>query len=328
MTVPGPRTLPDLGSLPSGRWVVAVSGGLDSVVLLHALRFGCGGASLVVAHLDHRMRPGSADDALWVGGRCRAWQLPLISRSLPEPPGDEASARAARYRFLSHVLEEAEAEAVLTAHHADDQAETVLFRVARGTGLKGLGGIAPVRGRIHRPLLSRTRDELEAYALRFRLSWRTDPTNRSMAYARNRIRHEVLPVLETVLGRDVRSSLARLARNARRAEEESAALESVAFARVLRGGPGRMEWPVDVVSRWPPALRRRLLRRAAERLGAYPSEAATAGAVDAMTTLVPGQGIDLGGGLRLERRAGTWTLETSRSVAAGVGPRRGGTDDG
>jgi len=282
----------------------------------------------VAAHLDHGMRPGSADDARWVAGLCRAWQVPLISRRLSEAPGDEASARAARYGFLSRASEESEADAILTAHHADDQAETVLFRVVRGTGLRGLGGIAPARGRLHRPLLSRTRRELEAYARRNRLSWRRDPTNRSMAHARNRIRHEVIPVLETVLGRDVRPSLARLARNARRAEEESAALEAVAFREVLRGGPGRMEWPVDVVSRWPVALRRRLLRRAAERLGGYPSEAATAGAVDAMGALTPGQGVDLGGGLRLERRAGTWTLRAPEDAEVAIGSPRGEPDHG
>ncbi|HSM03722.1 MAG TPA: tRNA lysidine(34) synthetase TilS [Longimicrobiales bacterium] len=308
-----PETLPDLGALPSGPWVVAVSGGMDSVVLLHALRFGAPGAPLVAAHLDHAMRPGSRADARWVAGLCRAWDVNLVAERLGAPPGGEAAARKARYRFLSSVADTTGARAVLTAHHADDQAETVLFRVVRGTGVKGLGGIAAVRGRLHRPLLARTRAELGVYARHHRLSWRSDPTNACMDHTRNRIRHRVLPALESILGRDVRASLARLARNARRADEELAALEEVAFESVLRSaGARRMEWAAEAVAEWPAPLRRRLLRRAAERLGGYPTEAATRVAEEAFGRLAPGQGVDLGGGFRLELRAGTWTLDAPR----------------
>src|SRR5690606_15955834 len=114
-------------------------------------------------HFDHAMRPGSGADAQWVAGLCRAWDVPLAAARAEDPPRSEAAARELRYAFLHAAAERFAAETLVTAHHADDQAETVLFRLARGTGLAGLAGIPERRGIIARPLLAFTRGELAAY---------------------------------------------------------------------------------------------------------------------------------------------------------------------
>jgi len=195
------------------RLLVAVSGGLDSVVLLYLLRHSEPPAGrIAAAHFDHAMRPGSAADAQWVRGLCTAWDVPLEVGRADHPLRAEADARDARYRFLRSAARRAGAPLILTAHHADDQAETVLFRVLRGTGLKGLAGIRDRAGSVARPLLPFWRAELAAYARDAGLAWREDPTNRTLSPRRNRIRNDLLPRLERDVSPGARRSLVRLAR--------------------------------------------------------------------------------------------------------------------
>lgn len=308
------------------------------MALLRDLRFrvrpaGRRGASppLVVAHLDHGMRPGSAADARWLLGVCRAWNLPLVVDRPSPTPRTEEEARVARYAFLEAVRSRTDAAAILTAHHADDQAETVLFRILRGTGVTGLQGIPPRRGSILRPLLSVTREDIEGYVRRHGVPHRVDPTNRSPRFTRNRIRHEVIPILERSGVPGLRGNLVRLATNARHAEVERDALESVAFRALVRAPhPGRREWEVAEVAGWPEALLRRLLRRSARELGVSMSFASTAAGVSAITRLRPGQGVDLSGGLRLTRGTATWILtrpgpEVREEVRLRRGEARSGT---
>jgi tRNA(Ile)-lysidine synthase len=292
---------------------------MDSMALLWDLSLGPAagvnageGRELIVAHLDHGMRPGSAADAGWLSGICRAWGLRLVRRRLRRAVVSEEEARVARYDFLEEVRRTAGAEAILTAHHADDQAETVLFRVLRGTGVAGLQGIPARRGVIHRPMLHRTRKEIEGFVGHHRVPFRLDPSNRSRRFARNRIRHDVIPVLEAQGVGEVSRNLLRLARNARRAEEERKALEQVAFQAVLRSPrESRRQWAVSAMAGWPEALRRRLLRSAARSLGASLSSASTEVGVRAMASLRAGQGVDLSGGIRLSRGRDEWVLQAS-----------------
>jgi len=212
------RALGDLvGDPVAGRMVVAFSGGLDSCVLLHLLRFGAtGDAEILVAHFDHAMRRESAADADWVRGLCQAWGLAVTIARAEATLTSEDTARVARYDFLERVRAEEGGGRLLTAHHADDQAETVLFRVLRGTGIEGLSGIPTSREPgIIRPLLGFWREELEAYAGAVGLSWRDDASNADLGYARNAIRGSLLPLAETHVARGARRALVRLAGIAR-----------------------------------------------------------------------------------------------------------------
>lgn len=332
----GTSGLVDTTGLPEGPWLVAASGGMDSMALLRDLRFprvregGLLRPDLVVAHLDHGMRPGSAADARWLAGVCRAWELSLVSRRLASAPTSEEEARVARYAFLEEVRQSTGARAVLTAHHADDQVETVLFRILRGTGLSGLRGIPARRGNIHRPLLHRTRAEIARYVRAHGVPHRVDPTNASPRYTRNRIRHAVIPALEAQGLPQVRRSVLRLARNARRAEAEREALERVTFDSLIEAPTaGRREWSVAQVADWPGALHRRLLRSAAGTLAVSLSGASSRAGLQAMASLGPGQGVDLSGGLRLSRSRDRWILQRSQprmceEVEVGTGEPRVG----
>jgi len=158
--------------------LVALSGGLDSVVLLHLLRFGKGlpPVRLQAAHFDHRMRADSGSDAEWVKGLCQAWDVPLHLGLADAISASEEEAREKRYEFLLGVKDEVGARWLLTAHHADDQAETVLFRIFRGTGLPGLAGIPRRRSPgVFRPLLPFSREALEGYASCHGIRHRQDP---------------------------------------------------------------------------------------------------------------------------------------------------------
>jgi tRNA(Ile)-lysidine synthase len=284
--------------------VVALSGGLDSVVLLHLLRFPLGDRAgpLAAAHLDHRMRPDSDADARWVQGLCRAWDVPLEQGRADPPPRSEAEARHARYAFLHQAAERGAPHAiVVTAHHADDQAETILFRLARGTGLRGLRGIAPRRGRVVRPLLPFARADLEAYALEVGLAWRTDPTNLDLRYARNRIRHAVLPELERARPGATRA-LATLASQARAAEAAlDGVLDRLEGEVVLASGDTGATLARPGLLAYHPHLQARLLRRLLRRYGAAPGRAGTRAALEFITTGSSGGSVDLPAGVRLER---------------------------
>ena len=218
---------------------VALSGGADSVLLLSLLREWQPkyGYRLSAAHLNHMLRGEESDrDEAFVRAVCEKWSVPLRVERIPvagaAAPGEsvEMAARRIRYAFLDEAAMDFDAGAgtggflIAMAHTMSDQAETVLYRLARGSGLKGAGGIPPKRDRVIRPLCELTREDVEALCRERGLDYVTDSSNASDLYARNRIRHQVLPALRRVHPGAV-ESLDRFAGNAR---EDDALLEGLA----------------------------------------------------------------------------------------------------
>jgi tRNA(Ile)-lysidine synthase len=306
--------------------VVAFSGGLDSLVLLHLLRFtpGLDRGELVAAHFDHRMREGSAHDAAWTQGVCRAWGVPLHRGAAETPPSDEAGARDLRYKFLESVRESVGGGVVVTAHHADDEVETVLFRLLRGTGPDGLQGIPEWREPgVGRPLLPFRRQELARYAETSALRPREDPSNRSPAFTRNRIRHQLLPLLETLHPGAWRS----LRRGAELAAERRRAMDHLLqphLAAVLAEGEGEtLRLHRQRFLDRPPEVQAELLRRLVDSLGTRFSRRATAAALSFMGRGTSGRSVDLPGGILLSRDFGWLILERRRGRESESGTEGG-----
>lgn len=175
-----------------GKYVVAVSGGVDSMVLLHLLR-AKPGLDLVVAHFDHGIRPDSAADRKLVEKTAKGLDLPFIYKEARlGPDTSEAKARDARYAFLRKVLKDTDSSAIVTAHHQDDVLETAIINLLRGSNRKGLTSLAS-RNDVERPLLNIPKHDLIAYAKDQGLVWREDSTNQDTDYLRNYVRHQLLP---------------------------------------------------------------------------------------------------------------------------------------
>lgn len=313
------------------RIVVALSGGRDSTTLLHLLRFPLAdhGLELTAAHFDHRMRAGSAGDADWVRGICRAWGVPLMEDAA-EAGGlrSEADARDARYAFLLKVRDVTGAECVVTAHHADDQAETVLFRAVRGTGIRGLSGIRLSRDDgVLRPLLHATADDLGRYARRHRLRWREDPSNLDTAFSRNALRHSVLPVIERHVAPGVVRALTGLAEQAAVWDETLTGLAELSLeALTVYDDDARVVLDAGRLHGLPETSRAEVIRAASARLGHRLSRAGTRLAVEVSSPNFPTGGCDLGGGIHLSVQYEEVVIEIARpapptealEVSAGV----------
>lgn len=174
-----------------GRYVAAVSGGVDSVSLLRLLQ-DQPGVELVVAHFDHGIRPDSELDRHFVQALAEGYGVPFVFDEGRLGAGaSEAAARQARYEFLHKVRQASGAGSVLTAHHRDDALETAIINLLRGSGRKGLSALGNQPG-VERPLLHVSKADLREYAKREGLEWREDSTNRDEAYLRNYVRHQLL----------------------------------------------------------------------------------------------------------------------------------------
>jgi len=305
-----------------GPLIVGVSGGIDSLVLLHVLirlapRWGL---QLFAATFDHRLRgEESQSDLIAVQTIGQAWGVPVISgsedvlaRAQAWRLNLEAAARRARYRFLAATADEVEAKTIAVAHHQDDQAETVLMRLIRGTGLDGLRGMLPRTSvpetnrsdlTLIRPFLSLSRAQISAYAYDHQIEPRYDPSNEDTRYTRNRIRHAILPLMET-LNPEVKSALARLAETAC---DDYAALITLA-------PPVHMTFEGASISREafltsPPAGAALSLRRAAEAVRPE-VELSFARLGQIRSWIIRGKNgeQDLSGGLRIGQREGQITI--------------------
>lgn len=183
--------------------IVAVSGGIDSVVLLHLLVTHTD-RPLVVAHVDHGMRSDSGEDELFVSNLAKQYGLPYASTRLGlNATASEETARVARYEWLERIRREYDAGAIATAHHEDDVFETILINLTRGTGWRGVCSLRQTKLRT-RPLLGHSKAWIIDYALTHELSWREDSTNESLRYLRNRIRHGVIPRLTSKQRQELR----------------------------------------------------------------------------------------------------------------------------
>lgn len=220
----------DLNKFFQKRICVAVSGGVDSVSLLHYLktREGEYGYSLCAAHCEHGIRgEESLADMRFVEELCKAWDVPLFrffencpERAKREKESLETAARRFRYECFSSLVENDKADFIALAHHLNDDAETVLFRLARGTSLSGVGGMSELNGFLLRPFLDWTRVEIVNYAKENQLFWREDKTNFEKDATRNKLRLEVFPKLEEA----VSGAAENIARFAALASEDDALL--------------------------------------------------------------------------------------------------------
>lgn len=294
--------------------LIGVSGGRDSVALLHAL-MASGFRKLIVCHLDHGLRAESAEDARFVRKLARGFKLPCViqredvgARAKRRKQSLETSAREARYEFFACVAAKRKCARLFLAHHADDQVETLLFNLLRGSGAAGLGGMSActtrtIRGvalTIHRPLLGVWREEIDAYVAAHAIEFREDASNVDPRHTRNRLRHELLPAIERAFGRDVRRALWRTAEILR---AESEVLDSM-----LPSGSDESTLALSTLRVLPIGLLRRRLH-AWLRAQGVPQVGFEE--VERIRSLLDGgrAKVNLAGGWHARRRAGRLFLE-------------------
>jgi len=292
--------------------LAACSGGADSLALAAALahegpRCGLRAGGVTV---DHGLQAGSAAVATEVTGVLTGLGLePVVCLRVgvsrePGHGGPEAAARTARYAALADAAHRTGAAAVLLAHSRDDQAESVLLGLARGSGARSLAGMPECRGVYRRPLLGVASATLRATCTALGLRPWEDPQNADPAYARARVRHQALPALEAALGPGVAEALARSARQFR---ADAELLEDLAALQAEQVRCDDGSWEADRLAALPDALRNRVLRQAAVAAGCPPG-ALTAGHVEALAALITSwrgqRWTDLPGGVRGMRQHG------------------------
>lgn len=325
------RTLRERALLSRGeRVLVACSGGPDSAALLHVLRRLAPSLELDLhaASVDHGVRPDAAREVELAGALAASLRVPFTPLAITVPregASAQAKARVARYAALFEHAARVGASALAVGHTLDDQAETVLLGLARGSGARSLSGMAPRRGLWRRPLLAVRRTTTEAACAALGLQPWSDPTNDPAsvphgqeAPLRSRVRHDVLPVLTSVLGPGVPEALARTAELLRDDADVLDLLAADLLERARDGtGPGDPTGlDVEVLADAPDALRRRALREAIVAAGSPAGSVhrVHVEAVDALLTRWTGQGpITLPGGVRASRTYGRLTFVTATS---------------
>lgn len=268
------RLAADYQMFPSGSHVlVACSGGGDSMCLLTLLwnLRKTLGITLSAAHFNHQLRPEAAEEEEFVHSWCAKQGIPCVigtenvaAQATQTGRGLEETARALRYAFLERTRCDLAAHRIATAHHAQDNSETLLLHLMRGSGLRGLGGIPPVRGNIVRPLLTAQRSELRSYLTRHHIPYVEDASNLDIRYARNFIRHEILPLLEQ---RNPNLN-ARLWESACQFRQEDAYLEKQAQRLLthLHQMPDGVALPCAVLTQAPEVLALRAVQQLAQAL--------------------------------------------------------------
>jgi tRNA(Ile)-lysidine synthase len=309
------------------RVVAAVSGGVDSVVLLHLLagdrmRLQL---DLVVAHFNHQLRGPEADaDEQFVSALAgklgldfRAGRGDVRSRARDRRTGIEETARELRYGFLQEVCRETGAGRIATGHNADDNAETMLLHLFRGAGVRGLAGIPIQRndGLIIRPLLFATRNEIAAYAVEQGITFREDSTNADDDRARNVIRHHILPVARSRVQPGVVRTLLRTAEVFRELDSYLAQIARTGLDQVIiRRTDEEVHLSLPILLSFPRAIRQYLIMHVAETTTGLRLRSDRVNAVLAMTGQQPGRRISLGCGWEVIRERDTLCLLATRST--------------
>jgi tRNA(Ile)-lysidine synthase len=294
------------------RHLVGVSGGVDSRVLLHLLPM-IGFRDLVVCHLNHNLRGAeSLADSKFVRRLTHRLGLPFYTdtvAALPETGSLEAAAREARLQFYAGAAEKFSTSSLFLAHHADDQIETFLFNLFRGTGTIGNAGIKPESQitigsqtlLIRRPLLQVWKDEIRGFAAAFRLKFREDSSNVSRQMTRNRIRHDLIPEIEKLMGRPIKRPLLRTI--------ELAATESEFLRSLVPEMQSQAELDTRELRKLPLAIQRRTFRG---WLRHHEIKDCGFDQIEAVRSLLDGgriAKINLPGGVHCRRRAGRLFLE-------------------
>ena len=291
--------------------LVAVSGGADSLALAQATLVECAPLAIkaVAVTIDHQLQEKSADQAAKVEKQLRAmgFQDVVVAKvKVSLESGLEAGARSARYEALQRIAAEKNAVRVLLGHTRDDQAESVLLGLARGSGTRSLSGMAIENGIYLRPLLSLTRTQTEEACTEAGIEFWNDPHNENHEFSRVRVRREVLPVMEEQIGPGIAAALARSASLLR---DDADALDAITSAEISRHNLKDLD--CSALEHLPRAIRTRILRSAIYAAGS-PSGSISAdhiGAVEALVTSWHGQGlVSLPGGVKVERISGRLSL--------------------
>ncbi len=294
---------------PDERCLIGVSGGRDSVALLHLL-LDAGFKKLTVCHLDHGLRAESAEDARFVaalgkrlGLRVCGARENVATRATRKKQSLETAAREARYAFFARVARAEKCPRLFLAHHADDQVETLLFNLFRGSAAAGLAAMRPLTTRtvggvtlqVARPLLGMWREEIDAFIAERAIAFREDASNADPRHTRNRLRHEIIPAIERAFGRDIRRAVWRAAEILRDEDDFLAARPE------LRDLPETLE--TSALRAQPIALQRRIIHA---WLRAQRVAAVGFAEVEAVRSLLAGRRakVNLPGSLHARRRAG------------------------
>lgn len=347
--------------------MVGVSGGADSVGLLLLLRELVPEYNLLlhVVHLNHMLRPEAAVDAAFVQQLAHQWGLPItigyarvraVAGRLRI--GIEEAGRLARYQLFEQVADRIGAQRIAVGHHADDQVETVLFNIMRGTGPEGLAGIPPRHGRIVRPLLCASKEEIVAYCRDAGLDWRTDASNLSPEFQRNRIRHYLLPLLRKEFNPHIDQAILRLAQITGEENRfltgyvqsllQRLLVEGESIAKAARSAPANLSsgvnatvsgdnltetpgselssktacLPLSSFQRLPLSLQRRLLRAAVRRAGGRLRHLGYQNVEDCLVFLGqsgPGGFVELPHGVRVRKNSACFTVAIQGTAAASRG---------
>ncbi|MCK4603014.1 MAG: tRNA lysidine(34) synthetase TilS, partial [Phycisphaerae bacterium] len=314
--------------------------GADSVALLAVLRELAGRPQrayrLTAAHLNHGLRDSAAGDADFVAQLARDWSVPCIierrdvaAEAQRQGKGTEETARMVRYDFLSQAARRAGADYVAVGHHADDNVETILYRIVRGTHIRGLAGIPAARRlegadvTLVRPLLVRRRDQIEAFCRQAGLTWRTDPTNEDTRFRRNFIRHELLPLLRERLNPRADEAVLRLAGAAGDVDAFLTRLADAALNRATRArGEGSLAISCEALAAEPEVVRTCAMSLAVASVG-VPLRAVGLVRLTELTELLGAAGagaVALPGGYVARRRGDEIAFEAATEAAPAKTP--------